>query len=208
MDAQMLLAVVESEDGRVAVGLADRQVPAGGETEILLEATGRETTWHVEAATVTLRVPFGDSESVKLVSETLIADETVDPEPTAERTATLSVPAWAPRPIGGIDVIVETELTTDHGATTGRNHLNVSNEAMEAAFETVRELGYVPRGFELAPTDADGEPPYKQLFHLAPPGSDADAEPTTTLVCRPTVDQLEVAVDEHDDTGVETDGQA
>lgn len=201
MDAEMLLATVASDDGRLAVGLPERQVAAGDETAVTVELTGRTTTWQIEAVVVRLTVPYGDDKTATLAETTVTADETVDPAPTATRTATLAVPEWAPHPIGGVDVIVETTVRTDHGDATGRNALSVRQQTFEAAFDTALALGYVPRGFELAATD-DDTPPYEQRLHLAPPGSEATAEPTTTLVCRLTGDGL--AVDTLDEPPADT----
>jgi sporulation-control protein spo0M len=192
MDAEMLLATVASDDGRLAVGLPERQVAAGDETEITVELTGRTTTWGIETVAVRLAVPYGDDQTAILAETTVVTDETVDPEPTATQTGTLAVPEWAPHPIGNVDVIVETTVRTDHGDATGRNALKVRQQTFEAAFDTALALGYVPRGFELAATDDDGTPPYEQRVHLAPPDSEATAEPTTTLVCRPSGDGLAI----------------
>ena len=191
MDAEMLLAAVASDDGRLAVGLPERQVAAGEETEITVELTGRTTTWEIERVAVRLTVPYGDEQTVTLAETTVVAEETADPEPTATRTGVLTVPGWAPHTIGNVDVTVETTVRTNHGVTTGRNELNVRQQTFEAAFDTALALGYVPRGFELTPTDGDA-PSYEQRVHLAPPDSEATAEPTTTLVCRPSDDGLGV----------------
>jgi hypothetical protein len=194
---ELLLGRVTSGDSELTVWLDRRRARVGDTATVVVDFVGRDALWKVESISVSLSVHYfdtdGDTATVELSHVEPVGAETLSTELQTTRTADLPVPAWSPHTVGGVDVVVSSEIRTQNGTTAERRHLSVSCEEIEAAFERVVEQGYVPRGSRLVAVPDGETPPYEQRFRLARPGSGPTADPDAQLVCRPTPKGVEVS---------------
>jgi sporulation-control protein len=199
MEAEMIVAELDRGDGRIAVGLTDREVTAGGSVDTRVEFTGRDVTWSVQRVRLALTVPYRTEDGfahATLTDRTVLENETVAPDIVETRDATLTVPRWSPRTIGNVDVVVTVEIVTDRETVTERRHLNVSHPSVDTAFGTMMSLGFVPRGFGCLATDSEERPPYVQRFSFEGYEDSDRAGTDVTMLCRPTADGVELSVGE------------
>ncbi|MEZ3145480.1 sporulation protein [Halobaculum sp. MBLA0143] len=196
MNREMSLGRVVDGDSKLTVWLDRRRAETGDTATVVVDFVGRNVVWEVESISVSLSVHyFGvdeETETAELSHVEVVGTETCSPELRTTRTADLPVPAWSPYTVGGVGVAVESEIRTRDETVTERRHLSVSSEEIEAAFETVVERGFIPRGSRLVAVSDDETPPYEQQFPLTSPGSRPTAAPDERLVCRPTPDGVDV----------------
>lgn len=196
MDRRLRGGQVTDGDTKLTVWLDRRRARAGDTATVVVDFVGRNTDWEVESISLNLSVHCfdanGDTETVELSHVEVVSAETVSAELRTTRTAELPVPAWSPYTVGGVGVVLTTEIHTHSGTSEERRHLSVTCNEIETAFEKVIEQGYVPCGSHLKAVP-DTTPPYEQQFPLASPGSGATATPDTQLVCRPTPEGVEMS---------------